>query len=130
MNSANIPLAHEKALIEWRTLQTRQRKSVSLNEFAAFLGYSRPIVNQWLNRDKSPSRGTVELLIPKLVELLGNEAYEILELPKPNPDFQRLSRIWSLIPEEKQHELADQGERFATKNDTAKKSTRPVPKTR
>jgi transcriptional regulator with XRE-family HTH domain len=130
MNSANIPQALEKALIEWRTRQTRQRKSVSLNEFAAYLGYSRPIVSQWINRDKSPSRGTVELLIPKLVELLGNEAYEILELPIPNPDFQRLSRIWSLIPEEKQHELADQGERFVTENDTAKKSTRPVHKTR
>lgn len=59
-----------------------------------------------------------------------NEAYDILELPKPDPDFTRLSRIWSHIPEQKRQELADQGERMATENDKPRKTTRPVHKTR
>jgi transcriptional regulator with XRE-family HTH domain len=120
MNLTKFSFVLEKALIEWRTRQTRQRKSVSLKEFASYLGYSRPIVSQWLNKNKLPSRGTVEVIFPKLVELLGDEAYDILELSHPDPHLTRLINIWHKLPEELRKELADHGEKYLSQNDLTK----------
>ena len=83
----------DRAFLEYRIRQTRQRLSVSLNSFAGFLDFSPPIVNLWLNGNRLPSQGNVERLIPKLVELLDLEVYDILSLPRPEfrGDFNKSS---------------------------------------
>jgi transcriptional regulator with XRE-family HTH domain len=104
----------EKAFLEFRIRQTRQRLSVSLNSFAGFLDFSPPIVNQWLNGSRLPTQGNVERIIPKLVDLLELEVFDVLGLPRPDPDLQRLNQIWPRLSKEDRHALADQAERFAT----------------
>jgi len=106
----------EKAFLEFRIRQTRQRLSVSLNSFASYLDFSPPIVNQWLNGSRLPTQGNVERLVPKLVELLDLEAYDFLGLPRPDTDLLRLSQAWPRIPKEHRQELADLGEKYAAGN--------------
>ena len=106
----------EKAFLEFRIRQTRQRLSVSLNSFASYLDFSPPIVNQWLNGSRLPTQGNVERLVPKLVELLDLEAYDFLGLPRPDTDLLRLSQAWPRIPKEHRQELADLGEKYAARN--------------
>ena len=103
----------EKAFLEFRIRQTRQRLSVSLNSFASYLDFSPPIVNQWLNGSRLPTQGNVERIVPKLVELLDLEAYDFLGLPRPDTDLLRLSQAWPRIPKEHRQELANLGEKYA-----------------
>ena len=107
----------DRAFLEYRIRQTRQRLSVSLNSFAGFLDFSPPIVNLWLNGNRLPSQGNVERLIPKLVELLDLEVYDILGLPRPDQNLSRLTRVWSQIPAGFQQILAEQAEKYAVEGD-------------
>jgi transcriptional regulator with XRE-family HTH domain len=108
----------ERAFLEFRIRQTRQRLSVSLNSFASFLDFSPPIVNQWLNGTRLPSQGNVERIIPKLVELLDLEVYDVLGLPRPDQDLQRISQVWPLIKKEYRQVLAEQAEKFAAEKES------------
>jgi transcriptional regulator with XRE-family HTH domain len=112
----------ERAFLEFRIRQTRQRLSVSLNSFANFLDFSPPIVNQWLSGNRLPTQGNVERIIPKLVELLDLEVYDVFGLPRPDPDLLRLSRVWPRISKEYRQALAEQAEKYA-----AEKESEPVP---
>jgi TRAP-type C4-dicarboxylate transport system substrate-binding protein len=59
----------------------------------------------------------VERLIPKLVELLDLEVYDILGLPRPDQNLSRLTRVWSQIPARFQQILAEQAEKYAVEGD-------------
>ena len=116
MDLSRFTILLERAFLEYRIRQTRQRLSVSLNSFAKYLDFSPPIVNLWLNGGRLPTQGNVERIIPKLVELLDLEVYDFLGLPRPDPDLQRLSRVWPRIPKEYRQALANQGEKYASEN--------------
>lgn len=116
----------EKAFLEYRIRQTRQRLSVSLNSFANYLDFSPPIVNLWLNGSRLPTQGNVERIIPKLVEILDLEVYDILGLPRPDPDLLRLNRVWSRIPIEYRQKLAKQGEKYAAENESISTSNQAL----
>jgi transcriptional regulator with XRE-family HTH domain len=118
MDLSGFPSLLDRAFLEYRIRQTRQRLSVSLNSFANFLDFSPPIVNMWLSGSRLPSQGNVERIIPKLVELLDLEVYDILGLPRPDPNLQRLTRVWSRIPLEFRQKLAEQGEMYAADNES------------
>lgn len=115
----------ERAFLEFRIRQTRHRLSVSLNSFANYLDFSPPIVNQWLNGSRLPSQGNVERIIPKLVELLDLEVYDLLGLPRPDPDLQRLIQVWPRIPKEYRQVLAGQGEKYAAEKESDSAANQP-----
>jgi len=125
MDLSRFTVLLEKAFLEFRIRQTRQRLSVSLNSFAKFLDFSPPIVNLWLNGGRLPTQGNVERIIPKLVDLLDLEVYDFLELPRPDPDLQLLIRIWDRIPKEKRQELANLAERYLTEKDSESEKNLP-----
>lgn len=118
MDLSRITDLLERAFLEFRIRQTRHRLSVSLNSFANYLDFSPPIVNQWLNGSRIPSQGNVERFIPKLVELLDLEVYDVLGLPRPDTDLQRLSQVWPRIPKEYRQALAEQAEKYAAENES------------
>jgi TRAP-type C4-dicarboxylate transport system substrate-binding protein len=51
------------------------------------------------------------------VELLDLEVYDILGLPRPDQNLQRLTRVWSQIPGKFQQILAEQAEKYAVEGD-------------
>jgi len=119
MDLSGFPNLLDRAFLEYRIRQTRQRLSVSLNSFAGFLDFSPPIVNMWLSGNRLPSQVNVERLIPKLVELLDLEVYDILGLPRPDQNLQRLTQVWSCIPAKFQEMLAEQAEKYAAEGENA-----------
>ncbi len=117
MDLSGFPDLLDKAFLEYRIKQTRQRLSVSLNSFAGFLDFSPPIVNMWLTGNRLPSQANVERLIPKLVELLDVEVYDTLGLPRPDQNLQRLTQAWPRIPVPFRQILAEQAEKYAVEGE-------------
>jgi len=71
----------------------------------------------WLNGDHLPDRDNAG----KLASYLGAEIYDALDLPRPNPYLQRLSKIWENIPADKQQKLAEEAESYEVKHERSKK---------
>jgi transcriptional regulator with XRE-family HTH domain len=102
----------DRAFLEFRIKQTRSRLSVSLNSFASFLDFSPPIVNQWLNGSRLPAENNVERMIPKLVELLDLEVYDVLGVPRPDTYFQQISEIWPNLSMEHRKSVVELAEKY------------------
>jgi transcriptional regulator with XRE-family HTH domain len=107
----------DRAFLEYRIKQTRQRLSVSLNSFASYLDFSPPIVNLWLGGHRLPTEANVERLVPKLVELLDMEVYDTLDIPRPDPFLQRLDKAWPHLSITYRQKLAEMAEIFLQENE-------------
>ena len=104
--------------------ESAQGKRATLQGFADHLQVSQPLLSIWLKGDTKPSSDKVELLAAKL----GTEVYEVLGLPKPDPDLSRLNQIWPRIPETMRRSIVKQAEQFlsGTKNETQRRPRRPT----
>ena len=105
--------------------QAEQKRRTNLNEFADFLGYSRPTISLWMNGSRSPSEETVK----KLAEKVGPEIFDVMDLPRPDPDLQTLIHIWPHLSEEARRILREQGEQFSDENEKSTARSRAVEKT-
>ena len=98
-----------KKFLEW---QTEQGKRKTLEEFSAYVGVSRPLINMWMNGNQKPGTENIHLL----AELFGNEIYDVLELPRPKPYLQKINRIWEFLPEDIQKKFANEAEEYEAQN--------------
>ena len=117
MDLSEFPSLLDKAFLEFRIRQTREMLSVSLNSFAGFMEFSPTIISLWLKGKKVPSDANMERIIPKLVELIGPDVYDVLDLPKPDLDLKRLTDVWERIPETSRRILADLAEKYAAESE-------------
>ena len=97
-----------EALLKWRNTQTKARASVSLNAFAKYLGVSRPAVSQWLNDKRTPELESLEIILPKLAELLGPSVYEKLGRSRPDDQFGQLKTQYDLVPQAEKEKFLDE----------------------
>ena len=97
-----------EALLKWRELQTKSRKSVSLNSFSKYLGVSRPAVSQWLNDEREPERESLILIAPKLAELLGDSVYDEIGLARSDESFDTLKSQYDLVPQAEKDKFLDE----------------------
>ena len=104
----------ERKFLEWQ-IEIGQRKSQA--EFSKLIGVSRAAFTMWLNGDHLPDRENAG----KLASYLGPEIYDALELPRPNPYLQKLSRMWENIPPDKQQLLVEDAERYEVRKDARSK---------
>ncbi len=63
----------------WR--QDKLGHSGSAARFAAEIGVTAQLLSDWMNRDKIPNNKSLN----KLVAYFGEEVYDVLELPRPDP---------------------------------------------
>ena len=110
----------ENALIAWRTNQTRARGNVSLNKFAEYLGASRSLVSMWLLGDRPVTLEYRQKIAKPIADLIGPDAYDILNVTPANPYLQKINKLFEQIPPEKQRKLLEDAERY-TVNDKKKK---------
>ena len=110
-----------RKFVEW---QAHLGKRKTIEEFAIYLGISRPLLNMWMNGNKKPGRENIKLL----AETFGNDIYDIMGLPRPNPYLQIAIQNWEFISEEKQEQISRQIAEEAAKYE-AKKSSERVQKT-
>jgi len=95
----------EIAFLRW---QTENKKRASLQEFADYIGYSRPLISMWLGAQRLPAEGGIE----RLADLFGLEIYDTLGLPRPNPYLQKINQIFERLSPEYQQKLAEDAEHY------------------
>lgn len=100
----------EKKYLEWQ-LKEEGRKTIV--QFAAYIGVSQPILSMWLSGKKRPGVDNIKLL----AEIFGDEVYDSLGLPRPNPYLQRVNRVWEFLPEAIQKRIAEDAEKYETTNE-------------
>jgi len=111
VNMEKFPDWITRKFVEWQAKEGRRK---TIEDFAAYLGTSRPLVNMWMNGNKKPGRENINIL----AELFGNEIYDVLDLPRPNPYLQKLNRVWEFLPEEIQKRFSEEAEKYETQNVT------------
>lgn len=80
--------------VKWRQKQTGRRKA-GITHFAQWLGVSRDTLNNWLGGRRVPERENIELLAAKL----GLEIYDVMGLPRPDPNLQLIIESWGRVSE-------------------------------
>ncbi len=105
---SNFPKYLERKFLEWQQ-QQGERKTVE--EFAAYLGFSQPIVSFWMNGRRKPNQLSVELL----AGVFGLEVYDALELPRPDADLHYIQTQWDNLTPEERHSIKQQAEKYAQK---------------
>ena len=99
-----------KKFLDWQAT-LGQRKT--LEEFADFLNVSRPLLSYWMNGKRIPNAENLENISVQL----GNEIYDVLDLPRPNPYLQKINRVWEFIPEDIQIKLTKEVEKYEAQNE-------------
>ena len=99
-----------KKFLEWQT-ELGARKT--LEDFADYLNVSRPLLSFWMNGKRIPNADNLE----NISAILGNEIYDALDLPRPNPNLQKINRLLEFLPEEIQIKLAKETEKYETQNE-------------
>jgi len=112
----------ENALIAWRTRQTKARGNVSLNAFAEEIGASRSLVSMWMLGDRQVTLAYRKKIAKPIADLVGSEAYKVLDVPPPNPHLQRIIERFPNISTERQQKLAEDSERYENENERSKKA--------
>lgn len=107
----------EKKFLEWQSMEGRRK---TIEEFALYIGVSRPLLNMWMNGKRKPGKESLKLLST----ILGNEVYDILGYERPNPYLQTINRIFERLSPEHQRKLAEDAERYETGNANAAKTSR------
>jgi len=116
----SFPEYLERKYLEW---QNSLGKRKTVEEFAAWLGVSRPLMTMWLNGKRRPGTENLKLLSA----VFGNEVYDILGIERPNPYLQKINQLFERISPEHQQKLAEDAERYET-NNLSKTSKRRKPK--
>lgn len=97
--------------LEW---QAQQGKRKTVEEFAAYLGVSRPLINMWMNGDK-PRPGTANIKL--LAEIFGNEIYDVLDLPRPDAFMTYIQKTSPNLKENQKHKIQEQIAKYITANE-------------
>ena len=97
----------EGRYIDW---QRDRKKRGTLTDFAAWMGVSRNLLNNWINRKQTPEGASVALLASKL----GPEIYSIVGMTPPDPRLQAIEKRWGKLSEEAKNALSADAERYAS----------------
>ena len=109
MLEMTFPEFLEKKYLEWQLKEVERRTII---QFAAYVGVSQPIMSMWMSGKKRPGVDNIKLL----AEIFGDEVYDALDLPRPNPHLQKLNRLWEFIPEDVQIKIAEEAAQYEAKN--------------
>jgi len=105
----------EKKYLQW---QTELGKRKSIEEFAMYIGVSQSALSLWMSGKRTPSVQTANLL----AEIFGNDVYDVLGIPRPNPHLQAITRNFEFLSEEKQERIAREIAEEAAKYEAKKKT--------
>jgi len=100
----------ESKFLEWQTSHGRRK---TLEEYAVYIGVSRPLLNMWMNGKRKPGKESLKLLSA----VLGNEVYDVLGYERPNIYLQKINRVFENLSEERQRQLAEDAERYVIENE-------------
>ena len=97
--------------LDW---QAKQGERKTLDEFAAYIGISRPLLNMWMNGDK-PRPGQANIKI--LAEIFGSEIYDVLDLPRPDPFVLYVQKASTNLKDNQKKKISEQIAKYITANE-------------
>ena len=83
----------ERSFLDW---QYEQGERKTLSEFAAYLGISKGVLNNYFSGRRNPSEENIELLAKKL----GDEVYDVLGIPRPDDRLTAIIKAWGSATDE------------------------------
>jgi len=92
--------------IEWEKQQKGRRSNFT--KFAEFLGVKQPQLSSWLKGDYKPGTNNIKLL----ADLFGMEVYDVLDIPRPDPDLYYIQINWSDLKPEHRKALRESAEKY------------------
>lgn len=101
----------ETEFSKWLTVrfleyQAAQKRRVTVEEFAQYLGGVHQVtVSRWMNGTRTPDQGYVSMLADRF----GDEVYDMLDLPRPDPRLQAIIANWKCLTDEQRNQLANLG---------------------
>ena len=120
MYNIPMPTFREYLLSKIQELEKEKGGRITLDEFADYLGVKRPILSMWMSGKNKPSLKSIQ----KLAEKLGNEIYDVFEIPNRNPYLQRIYNVFDELPIDRQKQLAEEAEQYTVNNGLQKVSTK------
>ena len=110
----------ERKFVEW---QQREGRRKTIADFATYLGVSQSVISMWMNGSRKPNQPSIELL----ADNFGLEIYDVLGMPRPDPDLHYLKQNWEHLSPETRRAIREQAEQYATDNQA--KRTHPKRRT-
>jgi hypothetical protein len=89
----------EEQYKSWRNGQ--DRRSGTLTGFSKHLEISRGTLNNWMLKKQTPEDEWAQKLYPKL----GPEIYDVLGLPRPDPQLQYILQNWGKLSEDQRQQI-------------------------
>ena len=80
----------EQQYLHWEA-STGHRQS--LQNFANYLGISNSLLSHYLSGSRKPAAKFLE----KIADKLGDEAYDVLERPRPDPILREIIQTWGAL---------------------------------
>src|SRR3990167_1834805 len=96
-----------RQFLEW---QAKEGKRKTIEEFATYLGISRPLLTMWMNGNKKPGKENIKIL----AETFGVEIFDVLGLERPNPIHFYVERNWDKAPEKVLKQIAEIISKYTT----------------
>jgi len=100
-------------LLKLQQFEREQGHRISLDKFADYLEVSRPLVSYWLSGKFEPSIENIR----NIAEKLGLEAYDVLDLPRPDPFVTYASSAASKLKESQKRKIEEQIQKYITANE-------------
>jgi len=100
----------EIQFLEW---QQRSGGRKTVFQFAEYLGVKQQTVSNWWNETRMPQGENVR----KIAEKLGVEVYDVLGLPRPDPDLFYIQGVWDELTPEIRKAVREKVEGYAIKNE-------------
>ena len=109
--------------LEW---QTAEGKRKTIDEFAYYLGVSQATTSAWMNGTRNPNKDNAV----GLSKVLGMEIYDVLGIPRPDPDLIFIQTNWGQLDEKSRSHLRKMTEKFKqgnSLNEQNKEKHKPKP---
>lgn len=116
--------------IEWEKQQPKRRSTYTafakwLSDNSLNVTIKQQLLSDWIKGRYKPNE---EKYLLVLEEKIGKQIYNVLDVPRPNPYLQKINQLFERLSPEHQQQLAEQAERYETKN-VNPKTTSPKRKT-
>ncbi len=108
-NMQTLPEFLTQSYLNW---QAEQGEIKTLEEYAEYLDVNRSLLSFWMNGKRVPNNDACEKISAKL----GNDIYDILGKPRPNPYLQIVNRVFEHLPIEMQKRFSEEAGKYETEN--------------
>lgn len=106
-----FPQFLESKYLEWQKNEGGRR---TVAEFSDWLGFPQSTISTWWSKENIKPKD--EQVLRKLSTKLGIEVYDVLGIPRPDPDLLYLTQNWGRFDSSFRKTLREQAEKYAAQN--------------